>query len=543
MDINVTPGPRCQRYLFGFDLRRKPHLEADVLVVGSGGAGCAAALAAARAGCEVLLLCKAPLMETNTRYAQGGIAAVLDDHEREHGDTIQAHLDDTLTAGVGLCDREATADILTGGAEVVAFLREIDCQFDTEADGHVALTREGGHHHRRILHALGDRTGHEISRALTAAVLAEPLITVLENTFAIDLLTDDLGVRGALYQRRAEICAALAGRTVLATGGLGRVFRETTNPATATGDGLAMAYRAGARVADCEFVQFHPTTLYLAGGPRLLITEAMRGEGAVIKNQEGERFMDRYHPDGELAPRDVVSRAIVAEIQDTGHPHVWLDATHLGGAFLRERFPTIYRALKRYDIDISRDWIPVHPSAHYHCGGVYTDTHGRTTTPGLLACGEVACTGLHGANRLASNSILEALVVGLRSGRLAAAEGGFPGRVRIKREHYPPIPEDLDTADLTRSLRALMWRHVGIVREAKGLDLAQRSLAFWSRHQTRGAFNDEDGWQLQNSLLVGRLITAGAAGRSASVGTHLRADSQGPIDTAHRAFDRPEEEE
>lgn len=541
MQVENRPGPTIARYLLGFDLRRRPCLEADVVVVGSGTAGFAAALAAAERGSEVLLLTKAELPESNSSYAQGGIAAVLDPDRRSPGDDLDAHVADTLRAGAGLCDTDAVRDILAGGAEAIDFLEGLGTRFD-RADGRLSMTREGGHAARRILHAFGDATGRELTRALAARVLAEDRITVIEHAFALDLITDADGVaRGVLYSRRGEFYGALGGSTVLATGGCGQVYRETTNPAVATGDGLALAYRAGAEVTDLEFMQFHPTTLYIAGGARLLITEAMRGEGAVLINHAGERFMPRYHEQADLAPRDVVSQAIVSEIERSGFPHVWLDATALGDDFLRERFPSIHRACSRLNIDISHDWIPVHPSAHYHCGGVRTDTSGRSSVPQLFACGEVGCTGLHGANRLASNSLLEAIVVGLRAGRAAADHGGFPGRVRAAAEYLREAPEHLDLTDLVRSLRSTMWRDVGIARTAACLATAQRSIRFWIEHQAAGFFRTEPGWRLQNLLSVGALIARAAADRVASLGTHLRHDSSGEPALVHRVYRREEQ--
>ena len=541
MPYDLHPGPVCPRHLVGFDLRRRPHLEADVLVIGAGVAGYSAAIAAADAGAEVLLLCKAPGSESNTAWAQGGVAAVLRPAEAEADDTVALHTRDTLAAGAGLCDETVVRDLLTDAASGIDFLRKNGCNFDRD-EGHIALTREGGHSARRILHANGDSTGAEIARALAAAAGQHPRITVIDGAFAIDLITDDdHHVVGVLYHRRDELVAALARATVLATGGCGRVWRETTNPPVATGDGLAMAYRAGAKVADVEFMQFHPTSLYIAGRARLLISEAMRGEGAVLKNQDGERFMPRYHPDAELAPRDVVTRAIIAEVRRTGYPHVWLDATHLGKVFLRHRFPTIYESCAQLGIDISTAWVPVHPSAHYHCGGIVTDAHGQSSLPGLHVAGEAGCTGLHGANRLASNSLLEGLVVGLRSGKAAAAHAGPPARIRVRALMPPDAASDLDIPDLVRSLRALMWRQVGIERTAQELSYARRSLAFWLAHQARGAFHDRAGWELQNMLTVGLLVATAAEARTASVGTHTRSDAKPgvAVDTTHRAFTRP----
>jgi L-aspartate oxidase len=539
MQVHQLPGPWAPRHLVGYDLRRRPHLEADVLVIGGGVAGMCAALEAADTGREVLLLQKAASDESNTAWAQGGIAAVLEPHEAQPDDTVDLHVADTLAAGAGLCDETVVRDLLADGARAIACLRRHGCTFDQDDRGGVALTREGGHAARRILHAQGDATGREIARALAEAVTRHPGITVIDNAFTIDLVMEAGRVVGALYFRRDELIAALAGSTILATGGCGRVWRETTNPAVATGDGLAMAYRAGAAVADAEFMQFHPTTLYIAGGARLLITEAMRGEGAVLKNHAGEHFMPGYHPQADLAPRDVVTRAIINEIRTSGFPHVWLDATHLGAEFLRSRFPTIVQACARFGIDPATDWLPVHPSAHYHCGGVLTDAHGATSLPGLWAAGEVACTGLHGANRLASNSLLEGLIVGLRAGAAAAAAGGPPGRIRISAERPEPAPEDLDVQDLLRSVRALMWRQVGIERTAAELTTARRTLEFWTRHQARGSFRGQAGWELQNQLTVAALVAAAAQARTASVGTHTRSDSVGSLDTRHFALVKP----
>ena len=542
MELRTAPGPSVPRYLMGFDLRRRPCLEADVVIVGSGVAGFAAALAAAEQGCEVLLLTKASVPESNSSYAQGGIAAVLGNNQQHPDDSLDLHISDTVAAGAGLCDEDVVRDILGGGDEAISFLARHGTAFDRGSDDSVALTREGGHSARRILHAHGDGTGREITRALGAAVLSDDRITVIENATVIDLLSDGDEIKGCLYHRKGVFFGALGGATVLATGGCGQVYRETTNPGIASGDGLAMAYRAGAQVADMEFMQFHPTTLYIAGAARLLITEAMRGEGAVLLNHAGERFMQRYHELAELAPRDVVSQAIVNEIREGDFPHVWLDATHLDADFLRERFPTIHQACSKLHIDISKDWIPVHPSAHYHCGGVVTDARGRSNLKGLYACGEVACTGLHGANRLASNSLLEALVIGLRAGAEAATSGGYVGRQRIASDRIPPAPEDLDVTDLVRSVRAVMWRDVGIERRANGLATASRTLRFWLDHQAYGFFEQSDGWRLQNMLTVGSLIATAATARAASVGTHCRLDSSGDVDTSHLAYCRPENE-
>jgi L-aspartate oxidase len=538
LPVACTTGPTCQRHLVGFDPRRRPGLETEVLVIGGGIAGLSAALAAAEAGREVLVLCKGSLDLSNTAWAQGGVAAVLGADERSADDDVALHVQDTLIAGAGLCHLGAVQAIIGAAEDAMDFLRGAGCLFDGGSNGGPHLTREGGHSARRILHAHGDATGAEIARALAKTVRAHARITIIEQAFAIDLLSHNGRIGGASYGHRDEVYAVRAGSTVLATGGCGAAWRETTNPPLATGDGLALAYRAGATLADLEFMQFHPTTLYVAGAGRLLITEAMRGEGALLKNSEGERFMPRYHADAELAPRDVVTRAIVAEIRRTGFPHVWLDATHLGAAFLKERFPTIHLACARFGIDIATAWMPVHPSAHYHCGGVLSDSRGRTALAGLWVAGEVGCTGLHGANRLASNSLLEGVVVGLAAGADAAAEGDMPGLLRA--EHRAPVVENLDVADMVGSLRSLMWRSVGIERNARELALARRSIAFWMAHQANGFLRTPAGWELQNLLLVGALVSQAAERRLASVGTHTRTDSVGPVAPEHFALRREE---
>lgn len=536
LPVAPAAGPTCSRYLVGFDPRRRPGLDTEVLVIGGGIAGLSAALAAATAGREVTVLAKGALAQSNTAWAQGGVAAVLSKTERSDDDGIELHLADTLAAGAGLCHEPAVRTIIAQAEQAMDFLRQAGCRFDSGADGHPQLTREGGHSSRRILHANGDATGAEIARALAAAVRAHERITIIEHAFAIDLLDKDGRVCGATYCQREEVYAVRAGAVILATGGCGTVWRETTNPPVATGDGLAMAYRAGALLADLEFMQFHPTTLYVAGAGRLLITEAMRGEGALLKGHDGERFMPRYHHNAELAPRDVVTRAIVAEIRASGFPHVWLDATHLGAAFLKERFPTIHHACSRFGIDIAASWMPVHPSAHYHCGGVVTDPRGRTSVRGLWAAGEVGATGLHGANRLASNSLLEGVVVGLASGQDASHEC-IPAPA-VRAEHRAPVIDNLDVADMVRSLRSLMWRSVGIERSARELSLARRSIGFWMAHQANGFLRTVHGWELQNMLQIGALITQAAERRTSSVGTHTRTDSAGPVDPVHYAWQR-----
>ncbi|NNG89856.1 L-aspartate oxidase, partial [Streptomyces cacaoi] len=398
-------------------------IEADVVVVGSGVAGLTAALRCAATGARTVVVTKARLDDGSTRWAQGGIAAALGE-----GDTPEQHCADTLEAGAGLCDEEAVRTLVTEGPRAVRRLIEAGARFDTSApDGPLALTREGGHHRNRIAHAGGDATGAEISRALVAAIRGRPGLRTVENALVLDLLRDAAGRTAGVTLhvmgegRHDGVGAVHAPAVVLATGGMGQVFAATTNPAVSTGDGVALALRAGAEVADLEFVQFHPTVLYLgpdAEGQQPLISEAVRGEGAHLVDADGVRFMEGRHPLAELAPRDVVAKGIMRHAAALGTDHMFLDGRHFGAALWEHRFPTILAACRSHGIDPVTTPVPVAPAAHYASGGVRTDLHGRTTVPGLYACGEVACTGVHGANRLASNSLLEGLVF---AERIAAA--------------------------------------------------------------------------------------------------------------------------
>ncbi|WP_460369035.1 L-aspartate oxidase, partial [Actinocorallia lasiicapitis] len=391
-------------------------VETDVVVIGSGIAGLVTALRAAEHG-RVLLVTKALLDAGSTRWAQGGIAAALAPE-----DSPQEHLQDTLVAGVGLCDVDAVRTLVTEGPAAVRRLIELGTHFDLAADGTVSLTREGGHHRRRIAHAGGDATGAEISRALLAALKHADGIEIIEHALVLDLIVDRGRAAGVTLHvmgegQRDGVGAVRAKAVVLATGGLGQVFSATTNPTVSTGDGVALAMRAGAEVADLEFVQFHPTVMYLgpdATGQQPLISEAVRGEGAYLIDAAGERFMVGRHELAELAPRDVVAKGIMTRMLETGESHMLLDARHLGERFWEDRFPNILASCRSHGIDPLTEPIPVVPAAHYASGGVRTDRNGHTTLPGLYACGEVACTGVHGANRLASNSLLEGLVVAER---------------------------------------------------------------------------------------------------------------------------------
>ncbi|MDR3639403.1 MAG: L-aspartate oxidase [Isosphaeraceae bacterium] len=523
----LAPLTLPRRYLVGFDPRDLPHHFTDVLVIGGGVAGLRAALGVGEQH-RVLVVTKDEVRESNSAYAQGGIAGVMDPE-----DHFEDHIADTLSAGKGLCDPAMVELVVREAPQRIGELIAWGTHFD-QVDGQVALTREGGHSHPRIVHALGDATGREVMRAIILHARAQRNVRIWQNSFTIDLLTDGGRCRGALvWDKRRGLSLIWARAVVLATGGAGQLYRETTNPAIATGDGHALAYRAGAELRDMEFMQFHPTVLYIAGSARHLITEALRGEGAYLRDRNGHRFMPDYHPLAELAPRDDVARAITAQMAKTQHPNVYLDLSHLNGPYLRERFPGIDRLCRGFDLDFTRDPIPVRPGAHYMIGGVTIDADGRTTVPGLWAAGEVTSSGLHGANRLASNSLLEGLVHGARAAediaRLLEADGSY-------RLEVPPIsaPDPrhsdgpLDLADIRDSLRALMWRRVGISRDAEGLAEAAEQVDFWCRYVLGHVFDDPAGWTMQNMLTVARLMIAAATTRQESRGVHLRRDFPNP---------------
>jgi L-aspartate oxidase len=514
----------ARRYLVDFDPKDTPHRFTDVLVLGSGLAGLRAAIAVSPEY-RVEVVTKAKGEQSNSQWAQGGIAAVWDVE-----DTFAAHADDTLEAGKGLCDAEIVDMVVREAPDHVRELMSWGAAFDTH-EGEVRLGREGGHTFSRILHAHGDATGAEVMRAVIARANSAANIRIRENTFTIDLLTDNGKCVGALvWSPDVGLHAIWAQETVLATGGCGQLFRETTNPVVATGDGLAAAFRAGAAMQDMEFVQFHPTVLYVAGTARYLISEAVRGEGAVLRDKNGARFMVEQHPLAELAPRDAVSQAIVRQMTKTQHPCVYLDQSHLDAETVRKRFPSIAAACAQAGLDFASDPIPVRPGAHYMIGGVATDNRGRTSLAGLWACGEVASTGLHGANRLASNSLLEAMVFGARSGN------GIDGVLETRRETvvpltksvHEPTPRDgvapLDLADVRNSLRSLMFRNVGIERNAAGLKAALEQISFWSQYVLDRSFDRPEGWELQNMLFAARLVAESALERTESRGTHLRED-------------------
>jgi L-aspartate oxidase len=498
-----------------------------VLILGSGVAGLSAALEASRdPETAVLLIAKEDLGETATCYAQGGVAAVLDPEAT--GDSVAQHAKDTLEVAAGLANEEVARTTAEDGVERVNELIERGARFDRKPDGNLHFTLEGGHTFPRILHR-GDTSGQEIGRVLLEAVLAQPNITVFRHTFAVDLLTRDGHTRGALLSRPdGELETAWARCTILATGGVGRLYRETTNPQVNTGDGIAMAFRAGVAVEDLEFIQFHPTALYLAGADRFLITEAVRGEGGVLRDGAGNRFMHRFHALAELAPRDVVSRGIINVMREQGDNKVLLDLSAIPPEKIRLRFPKILEILKGFGIDILREPIPVRPSAHYTIGGIPTDLQARTSLRGLFAAGEVASTGLHGANRLASNSLLEGLVFGHRAGkaaRLEAKEDSTPEPFSVgSKSSSPSNYTALDLADLTQSLRSLLWKDVGLERDGAGLQAALGQIEAWIPYGLGSAFHDVPSWTVQNMLLTAYLLTLSALRREESRGVHFRVD-------------------
>jgi len=531
MSITLEP-PR--RYLTSFHPKTHPHFFTDVLIIGAGLAGLRAALAVDPT-LDVILLCKSSVTHSNSVNAQGGIASVWGEN-----DTFESHIADTLTAGGELCDPEVVEHIIRRGPEEIHKLIEIGTAFDRSGEK-LALGREGGHAHNRILHAFGDATGKEIIRAAVEAVQCRPNIRIWENTFMLDVLTSHGKCRGAIINRNQSANhheLVWAKQTILATGGIGQLYRETSNPEGATGDGIAAAYRAGAEVRDMEFVQFHPTVLYIAGGSRTLISEAVRGEGAYLIDKNGDRFMQDYDSRGELAPRDIVSRAIVRQMNKTNHPNVYLDLRHKDGEWVHRRFPTISSLCMMFGIDIASERIPVRPGTHYIMGGVTIDKEGRTTLPCLWAAGECAASGLHGANRLASNSLLEAIVIGESCGRLAGQAAAFSSddyqiqpilEIAVEMNASEETPKSgtddlIDLTDIRNSLKSVLWRHAGVLRDAAGLSEAIESCKRWSHYVLLHQFNSLEGYELQNMILVSQLILHGALLREETRGSHNRED-------------------
>ncbi|RMG02489.1 MAG: L-aspartate oxidase [Nitrospirae bacterium] len=496
-------------------------IRTDFLIIGSGVAGLRAAVELSGRG-EITVVTKDIMKESSTEYAQGGVAVALSDE-----DEVGIHYEDTLKAGDGLCIKEAVEVLVSDGPWRIRELIDWGAEFD-RTGSRLDFTLEAAHSRRRVLHAHGDSTGREIEKVLLSKVTSISSIKRLPFSLAIDLMLDDNGrCTGAVILKNGTLYRVFSKATILATGGGGQVFARTTNPEVATADGMAIAWRAGAVLRDMEFVQFHPTALYAPGAPQFLLSEAMRGEGGRLLNIYGKEFMKKYHPDGELAPRDVVSRAIISEMVETGTPHVYLDLTHLDAGFVKKRFPRIYQTCLRYDLDITKDRIPVSPAAHYMMGGVMTDTNGRTSVEGLFAAGEVTCTGVHGANRLASNSLLEGLVFGARAGRAAleyaTALKGIPEEVSVKE---PPV-STIEACNEVRSLiRRLMWEKVGIIRCAESLGIARETLS-QKRDILDRTYMTRQEVEVKNMLETSLLITEAALSRECSIGAHYRSDKKG----------------
>ncbi|AGK99875.1 L-aspartate oxidase [Desulfoscipio gibsoniae] len=514
----------ANQYIMNFNTRDLPRCKTDYVILGSGIAGFFTALLAGRLGAGVTVLTKQSILDSNTDKAQGGIAAALDTD-----DSPELHYRDTLLAGAGLCDRGAVRILVNEGPRRVLQLIDMGARFDVEG-GRLALTREGAHSCRRILHACGDATGAEIQRVLNQKALAEQNIQVLERHLAVDLLVKDNVCYGVLAYD-CETCRLQVFQSravVLATGGLGQLYDHSTNPEVATGDGIAMAYRAGAEVMDMEFLQFHPTVLNLPGAPRFLISEAVRGEGAYLRNGRGERFMPRYHELAELAPRDIVVRAILQEMHQDPEQGVFLDLSHLDPELVLHRFPNINRTCQGYGLDITRDMVPVAPAAHYMMGGVKTNYFGETNVERLYACGEVACQGVHGANRLASNSLVDGLVFG---GRIVERTAG------LWREPMSPwpdfasdLPEPAEPVDyqlLQRKLQVLMSRYVGPLRNREGLEKVLGYMDECAQSVNTAALTPLAA-VTANRLLVSRLVAEFALMRTESRGGHFRQDYPTP---------------
>ncbi len=489
----------------------------DFLVIGGGVAGLRAAIELAPRG-SVTVLTKDKPSESSTGYAQGGIAAAMSDEDK-----VSIHYNDTINAGDGLCNEEAVRILVEEGPEFINELISWGAEFDKEGSK-LDFTIEAAHTRKRILHSHGDSTGRELERVLVHKIMTFPSVTRYDFAFTKDLIIKDGRCIGAFVLRGDEFVSFFAKAVVLATGGAGELYSRTTNPSIATGDGMAIAYRAGAILEDMEFIQFHPTSFYSLSAPQFLLSESMRGEGAVLKNINKERFMPKYHKMADMAPRDAVARAIISEMVQTGAKHVYLDLSHLDDVFIKRRFPLIYSTCLKFGVDITGDLIPVSPAAHYIMGGVRTNLMGETNIKGLFAAGEVACTGVHGANRLASNSLLEGLVYGARTGKNTAdyAEGiemqdsGVP---------EPEVQESgsIDLDGIKKSLRRMMWEKAGIIRCGKSLSEAKTQLGEWN-HIIKSDFQSRAELELKNMLTVSSLITDSAFLREGSIGAHHRSD-------------------
>jgi len=506
-----------RQYLIDFDLKQIPTRISDLLIIGGGIAGLTAALIAGDE-LETTILTKGKIKQSSTWFAQGGIAAAIGDD-----DSSESHFEDTMEVGANLSDREAVKVIVEEAKEAIEFLIEQGANFDRE-NGKLRLAREGGHSKARVLHA-GDGTGSVIASTLGKAASKKKRLTLHQDRFVIDLLTLGDKCVGALVfdSEKSIVEAHLAAATMLATGGMGQIFDLTTNPTMATGDGFAMTMRAGARMENLEFIQFHPTSFYFDQNPRFLISETIRGEGAYLRDKRGDRFMVSVHRLADLAPRDVVCRAMVEVMKRDDTDHIFLDATHIEVSKLRSRFPGIYKYLKEYGYDLKKDRIPISPAAHYMIGGVKTDLLGRTSIEGLFACGEVASTGVHGANRLASNSLLEGLVFSRRA--TLNILDNLPAKVNgkedlIEKGHSPVESGQLE--NIRADLRKLMTSNVGIVRDSEGLFFAESEISRWKDGLYGRQFDNPAAWEVQNMIDLSGEIILKALARTESVGAHYR---------------------
>lgn len=508
-----------KRYMLNFDTRKLPYGEAEVLVVGAGIAGLYTAWCLCQMGHKVTIAVKETLKDSNTYKAQGGIAAAIG-----FQDCPSLHVQDTLEAGAGLCFLEGVETLASEGIEHIQSLVELGVPFDRER-GKIALAREGCHSRARVLHAGGDATGGKIVDVLLDNLKTMP-VTFLENHYVVDVLVNNKVCYGALMwdEKARELRTFYSRKVVLATGGVGQLYKDTTNPQGATGDGIAAAFRAGAQVMDMEFVQFHPTALALPNVPSFLISEAVRGEGGLLRNSKQETFMTRYHPKAELAPRDVVTRAMYAEMAKTPNSQVYLDVTHLETERVRRRFPGIYETCQQYGLDITKQPIPVSPAAHYLMGGVKTDLWGQTKLKGLYCCGEMACTGIHGANRLASNSLLEGLVMGRR---IAQRIQGQIDRPCMRKPVF--VTDELCGSDkqeqsqVVDDLKRNMQQYAGPLRTGEGLHMALSWFAQHRHYHSQQAMGIQD-FKMRNMLTVGELIVRAASLRTESRGGHFRQD-------------------
>jgi L-aspartate oxidase len=528
IELDMEPVPR---YLIDVDIDALPRVKKDVVILGGGVAGLFSALKMTETH-DVLMITKKSLYDSNTRFAQGGIAAVISSE-----DSPLYHRVDTLIAGAGLCNTDAVDVLVNEGPSRVRELVRMGTHFDQESDGDFALTKEGAHSQRRILHANGDATGYEIVRALSEKAVANERIEIWEHHFAVDIVTHDGECCGLIVQKPdGSRIMVEANATVICSGGAGQLFRYTTNPEVATGDGFAMAYRAGADLQDVEFIQFHPTVLTYPGAPRFLISEAVRGEGAVLRNIKGERFMQRYDDRLELAPRDIVARAIVSEMEATGSTYIFLDISHESPEMVKHRFPTIYAHCLQYGLDLTTDWVPVAPAAHYMMGGIRTGLHGETNIPRLYACGECTSTGVHGANRLASNSLSEAIVFGQRIVNQIRELEKLPDNIHYgltQIEKHRKNPSIQAVVEKRLKLQKIMLREVGLRRDEKGMTKGLEEL---KRHMPyfRTEMKQTVEYEFANMLTLAMLITEAALMRQESRGAHYRLDFPNTDDVTGR---------